>query len=174
MPLCSARSHFTSIIYHPNTGLPASTIDPSLVPITQPPFVSKTIITAKPTYASSLAHVTTSSSCPSTATTLLQAKPTTSLNQSGSLGHTPYPTARTLPHPGGTLSPCPKLTHSSGQPFSLTPVRNPPLSPAAYFPLATTFSWVISKYPTTSYYGNLKNLSITTITNYFNVSTLNT
>ena len=168
MPLCLARSHFTSIIYHPNTELPASATYPSLVLITQPPFVSKTIITAKPTYASSLAHVTTSSACPSTATTLLQAKPTTSLIQSGSLGHTPYPAARTLPHPGGTLSPCPKLTHSSGQPFSLTPGRNPPLSPAAYFPLATTFSWVISNYPTTSFYGNLKNHSTTTIITFSN------
>ena len=174
MPLYSVRLLCISTFSHPNTELPASAMDPSLVPITQPPFVSQTIITAKPTYASSLTHVTTSSACPSTATTLLQVKPTTSLIQSGSLGHTPYPAARTLPHPGGTFSPSPKLTHSSGHPFSLTPGRNLPLSPAAYFPLATTFSWVISKYPTTSYYGNLKNLSITSFTNYFNLSTLNT
>ena len=173
MPLCSARSHFISIIYHPNTELPASTMDPSLVRITLPLFVFKTTITEKLTCASSPALATTSSAWPSTTTTLAQAKPRASLNQSGWSDHFPYPAARVLVHLGGTLSLSPKFIHSSRHPFPLTPGRKPPLSPAVYSPLVTTFSYANSKYQITSCYGNLKNPSTITITIYFNLSIMN-
>ena len=173
MPLCSARSHFISINYHPNTELPASTMDPSLVRIILPLSVFKTTITGEPTCASSPALATTSSARPSTATTPAQAKPLASLSQSGSSGHIPYPAARVLVHLGGTLSLSPKFIHSSRHPFPLTPGRNPPLSPAVFSQPVTTFSYANSKYPTTSYYGNSKNPFTITITIYFNLSIMN-
>ena len=173
MPLFSVPSHFISIFYHPNTGLPASTMDPSLVRIILPLFVFKTTITGKPTSASSLALVTTSSGWPSKATTPAQTKPLASLSQSDWSGHIPYPAARPFVHLGVTLSPRPTFIPSSGHPFPPTPGRNRPLSPAVYSPPVTTFSYANSKYPTTSYYGSLKNPSTTTITIYFNLSIMN-
>ena len=71
-------------------------------------------------------------------------------------------------HLVGSLSQQPRFTHSYAQSLSPTHGRHPPPSLVPYSPLLTTLFCAISRYPTTSCSGNLKNPSTTTITNYSN------